>query len=343
MASRRTKENWSVKGVLFAPFVDRRKGGDRRANASAEENAKFADRRHGERRKLVGTALLWMSALFVASAPAQAGEKVSFEATRAYTTSVEGVQLRADISKPDGAGPFPAVVLMHGCGGWQPAVRHAMNAYADYLVAHGFVVLALDSFGPRNLGGGKVCESIKSQRDALDYRTQDALDALKYLRSLDYVDGRNVFLMGQSNGGSVAINVAKGDYRGAAKPEGDEGYRAVAAYYPWCGSFGGRKVTLEAPLMVFAGAMDDWTPASECEGVQSTKAELEVTKYPDATHSFDLDIMPQKYLGKSLGYDKAAAEDSRARMLAFFVKHATGQDWKTTRLARGGAAAQAQP
>lgn len=340
MSERRQKDSWNILGSVLVPFVDRRKGGDRRkaADERAGGVSPWAEKRHGDRRHIGSAALLCISALFVA--PTQASEKVSFEASHAYTAV--NVKLRADISKPEGDGPFPAVVLMHGCGGWQPAVRHAMRAYADYLVGHGFVVLDLDSFGPRNIGGGKVCESIKSQQDALDYRTSDAYDALKYLRGLSYVDGSNVFLMGQSNGGSVAINVAKGDIPPGTKAV-DGGYRAVAAYYPWCGSFGGRRVELESPLMVFAGTDDDWTPASECQRVTSTKADLQVKTYPGAAHSFDLNIMPQRYLGKLLGHNKEAAEDSRERMLTFFIEHTVGTDvgWKMTRLAKSGNPPQA--
>ncbi|MDO9365682.1 MAG: dienelactone hydrolase family protein [Methylotenera sp.] len=260
---------------------------------------------------------------------AYAGEMVKFEASSAYTSAK--VTLRAVISKPKGDGPFPAVVLMHGCGGWQPAVRYTMNGYTDFLVDHGFVVLNLDSFGPRNNGGGKVCESIKRLTDALDYRTHDAYDALRYLQTQKFVAGNNIFLMGQSNGGSVAINVAKGDTPQDKKNK-DEGFRAVVAYYPWCGTFGNRKVELASPLLIFGGGQDDWVPARECEGIQSTGAELQVKIYPEAAHSFDLEIMPQRYLGKLVGKNEYATEDSRGRMLAFFIEHSTSYIWKASQL-----------
>lgn len=254
---------------------------------------------------------------------AHAGDKVQFAASHGYTAT--DVQLRAELHKPQGDGPFPAVVLMHGCGGWQPAVRFTMQAYAEQFVRRGFVVLDLDSFGPRNLGNGKVCESIERQQAALDYRTHDAYDALRYLQAQGFVDGERVFLMGQSNGGSVAINVAKGDGGpDASRP----GYRGVVAYYPWCGSFDGRRtVKLAAPLLVFGGAKDDWVPARECQGIRSTGAEMNFVMYPNAAHSFDLELMPQRYLGNLIGKDAFAATDSRGRMMNFF-----------TRLARGNAA-----
>ncbi|HET8746391.1 MAG TPA: alpha/beta family hydrolase [Ramlibacter sp.] len=256
----------------------------------------------------------------LACAGAQAGDMVLFPASVGYTASE--VTLRAELHRPEGPGPFPAVVLMHGCGGWQPAVRFTMQGYAEQFVRSGFVVLDLDSFGPRRLGNGKVCESVPKQQDALQYRTHDAYDALRYLQSQGFVDAANVFLMGQSNGGSVAIKVAKGEDLQDARGTG-AGFRGVVAYYPWCGPFEGRRqVHLAAPLLVFAGGRDDWVPARECQGVRSSGAELDVIVYPEAAHSFDLDIVPQRYLGNLVGKEPFAAEDSRRRMLGFFMRFA---------------------
>lgn len=327
----RSRINKIVLGIILPLTFDKRKGERRQSS----DGSLYLRARESDRRKSRGVAFLCLSSLFVTMT--SAGEKVRFEASRAYT--LESVTLRADISTPEGVGPFPAVVLMHGCGGWQPAVRYTMNSYAAYLVSHGFVVLDLDSFGPRNNGGGKVCESVSMQRDALDYRTFDAYDALKYLQAQKIVDGNNIFLMGQSNGGSVAINVAKGDAPQDKKTK-DKGFRAVVAYYPWCGAFGNRKVELTSPLLVFGGGQDDWVPASECEGVQSTGADLQIKIYPEAAHSFDLEIMPQRYLGKLIGNNKYAAEDSRKLMLAFFIEHATGYKRQAALLEKNESALQ---
>src|SRR5690606_25659806 len=125
-----------------------------------------------------------------------------------------------------------------------------------------------------------------------------------------FVNPSRVFLMGQSNGGSVAINAAKADI--------PHGFRAIAAYYPWCGTLDSSTVELATPLIVFSGGKDDWTPARECRGKISAGASLTIVEYADATHSFDLEIAPQRYLGKRIGFDKFAAEDSRIRMINFF-------------------------
>jgi acetyl esterase/lipase len=52
------------------------------------------------------------------------------------------------LSKPDGAGPFPAVIYLHGCGGLTNRTRHRV---ADLMTSWGYVVLAVDSFATRGI------------------------------------------------------------------------------------------------------------------------------------------------------------------------------------------------
>ena len=144
---------------------------------------------------------------------------------------------------------------MHGCGGWQPAVHYALQRHAEYLAKHGYAVLDLDSFGPRHVSGGKLCASDARLRDALQYRLNDAFDALRYLEAQPFVDARNIFLMGQSNGGSVALEAASADER--ASNDGTIAFRAVVAYYPWCGVYSGLRAQLVSPVLIFSGGMDD--------------------------------------------------------------------------------------
>jgi len=241
-------------------------------------------------------------------------ETVKFESSK--STKSKKVLLRGNLFVPSGKGPFPAVVLMHGCGGWQTAVHTALSNYATFLTNNGFAVLNLDSFGPRRNSGGEVCASYEKLRDARKYRTVDAFDAIHYLKKLNFIDSNNIFLMGQSNGGSVAINIAN-----SSKTK--TGYRAVVAYYPWCGAFGSNKVKLTLPLLVLGGEQDNWVPPQPCKKVVSIGEELRVTIFPKAVHSFDIDIIPQRYMGKLIGYDENAARNSRIAMLSFFNQHLT--------------------
>lgn len=259
-------------------------------------------------------AVYGLIAATVLASTCRAGELVTFRATKPFVA--KDVRLRGELFIPKGDGPFPAVVLMHGCGGWQPAVLDALNSHAMNFLDNGYVVLNLDSFGPRGKAGGALCASDRQLQHALTYRLSDAYDALRYLRAHRAVDPRNIYLLGQSNGGSVAIN--------AAKAAGDSGFRAVAAYYPWCGSLGPATVNLKSPLIIFSGGRDDWTPAWQCRGRHSPDKALSFVEYPKAAHSFDVRIEPHRYLGKLIGYDRAATEDSRTRMLTFFERTRAG-------------------
>lgn len=255
------------------------------------------------------------------------GHLVRIPASKPFTAS--SVALAAEIFRPEGEGPFPAVVFMHGCGGWQSAVRNGLREHATFLRDHGFVVLNLDSFGPRRNSGGSVCASFDRLREARDYRTYDAFDALRYLQAQGFVDRDRVFLVGQSNGGSVAMKVAA---RGAPAKygRGGRGFRAVVAYYPWCGALGTSRPSLDAPLMIFGGGRDDWVPPKKCQKFNASGAPLKVKVYPRAAHSFDLLTPEHRYLGKLVGYNPEATEDSRQLMLAFFRENSAARHLSTS-------------
>ena len=85
---------------------------------------------------------------------AEAFQGGALEERRARST--QGL-LPVTIYRPAGAGPFPFVVLLHGCGGLH---REAMwtswvEPWADVLRAHGVGSAVVDSFAPR--GVEQVC------------------------------------------------------------------------------------------------------------------------------------------------------------------------------------------
>ncbi|MGI9414155.1 MAG: dienelactone hydrolase family protein [Hyphomicrobiales bacterium] len=261
-------------------------------------------------RMLLTVALVVSGGLPLAAAP----EAVEFQGRAKYHKKT--VTLSGELFRPEGAGPFPAVVLMHGCAGLSPPVHDGLRAHAEYLTQHGFVALILDSFGPRKNAGGWVCKTYGRLGAARRYRTTDALDAGRFLQAQDFVDADNIFQVGQSNGGSVSIRLAQ-----FVEPV----FRAIAAYYPWCGAFNGlgNNATLTSPLIVFGGEADDWVPPQKCKTVVASGTDYKVIVYPDAAHSFDLNIKLQKYQGHLVGYNRPATLDSRRQMVAFFRKHFT--------------------
>src|SRR6266702_7930326 len=63
--------------------------------------------------------------------------------------------LHAQLYKPDGDGPFPTVIALHGCGGLaghSEPVQPRYRDWAEQLVKDGQAVLLPDSYGSRELG-----------------------------------------------------------------------------------------------------------------------------------------------------------------------------------------------
>ncbi len=200
----------------------------------------------------------------------------------------------------------PTVILLHGCGGLRGAVRSSLRAHASALNSAGFSTLILDSFGPRNISGGWVCSTIRRLSDARSYRQKDVRDAVRLLVTENLSDPTNIFIMGQSNGGSVVSLLANNTFMGL---------RAVVAYYPWCGVVSAKP---KVPLLVLSGEEDDWTPPAKCVAKDKPGGNLEVVTYTDAKHSFDLNLAVQTYKGHTIGGNPKARSDARRRMINWF-------------------------
>jgi dienelactone hydrolase len=257
------------------------------------------------------------------------------------TTAGDGTEERipASLLKPEGTGPFPAVVMMHDCSGLGPYSSGAPGRWAKELLAHGYVVVMPDSFTTRGFPKGVCTDPSRGPRVAPAQRARDAYAALAYLRTLAYVDGGRVGLMGGSHGGSTTL-LAMLPLRGAARRPG---FAAAVALYPGCatpagkliGDSGGVYRSL-APLLILVGERDDWTPAEPCrklaEAASGAGYPVAIKVYPGALHSFDSGN-PQRYVaarlnanspsghGATTGGNAEAWADSIREVLAFFGRN----------------------
>ncbi|MFT4118222.1 dienelactone hydrolase family protein [Bradyrhizobium sp.] len=197
---------------------------------------------------------------------------------------------RMAMLKPAGSGPFPAIVLAHQCSGLNPAVA----AWARAAVMHGYVVLLVDSLGPRNVK--TVCFG---PRNGVNFfrGARDALQAAEHLREQSYVDGKRVAFVGFSWGAMVGLLAASPHYVGALQFK--SGFAAVASFYPGCfritpkdrPPFDLVNPDISRPLLVLMGDADTETPASECIDrfgpLKESGVPLEWHLYPGATHCWD--------------------------------------------------------
>jgi dienelactone hydrolase len=222
--------------------------------------------------------------------------------------------------KPEGTGPFPAIVMMHDCSGLGPRSSGAPGRWAKELVAQGYVIVMPDSFSTRGFPNG-VCTDASPKRVDVrpGVRVRDAREALAYARSLPEVDGRRVGIMGGSHGGTTTL----------AALAAPRGFAAGIALYPRCGFF--TQFRGSAPLLILAGELDDWTPAAECRLLANAeKVTLKV--YPGVHHSFD-SPRPKRYVAERINSSSpsgrgattegnaAAWADSIREVQAFFARH----------------------
>jgi dienelactone hydrolase len=266
--------------------------------------------------------MLWcaLSAL-TADARATPLARVEFEsAFQGLISSVliPGDRIQGDLARPDGAGPFPAVVGLHGCAGMDDATKQRL---ADELVAWGYVVLLVDSYATRR-GMDNACTS--SAFATFVRRWPDAYGALAFLARQTFVDPQRVAAVGFSAGARVALSVAESNSFEQFVPEGNLRFRAAAAFYPPCMQAVGRPAI---PTLILIGALDDWTPAADCSdriarwGNDGPSIELVI--YPGAYHGFYYTYLQpgRTMFDHWLEYNGEAADNADQRLHRFLDRN----------------------
>ena len=146
-----------------------------------------------------------------------------FPSANKDATALDGYLLR-----PAGAGPFPAIVALHGCSGlWGRQDGELSKRHADWgerFVQAGYLVLFPDSFNPR--GVRSVCSST-ARVVRLAGRADDAIGAAQWLAEQSFVDKTRIAALGWSNGGSTVLRLVAHRH---AKPM----FAAAVAFYPGC-------------------------------------------------------------------------------------------------------------
>jgi dienelactone hydrolase len=228
-------------------------------------------------RLLLGAALgLWLGGA------ALAGSLVEFP-----NVSESEPKLLAYLARPEGAGPFPAVVVLHGCSGFSSAGSLQL---ADQLKDWGYVALTVD--------------------------------ALRYLSQQSFVAPERVAVLGNSMGGYAALYAVDRDLMAQHFRRFKERFRAAIAYYPSCGI---PATIMTAPALILIGTADDWTPAERCREMvahaRPESAPIALTVYPGAYHGFNFAMLTpgRSSRGHWLEYNEAAAKDAEEKVRTFLA------------------------
>lgn len=189
-----------------------------------------------------------------------------------------GLSFPVSVEKPEGPGPFPAVLILHDCSGLGARSSGAPRRWQRTLVGQGYVVALPDSFSTRGYPDGVCTERRRGRPDVSpERRADDAIGTLAYVRALPYVDPRRVAVMGGSHGGTTTLATL-------ARPAA--GFAAGIALYPRCASMPA-DYQPSARLLILIGDLDDWTPAGDCRSLAARSRAIALKVYPGAHHSFD--------------------------------------------------------
>ena len=266
--------------------------------------------------------MLWCVArALMVDALASPLERVEFEGATQRLNSgglIRGDRIQGYLAKPEGAGPFPAVIGLHGCAGMHDTTKQKL---ADELVSWGYVVLLVDSFGTRGIEQACMGGSFFARAGQ---RPSDAYGGLAFLAGQTFVDPQRVAAVGFSQGGWAALWVTEPKSFEPFILPSNVRFRAAVAFYPPCALAGPRP---GIPTMILIGALDDWTPAADCSHKVASwgteGAPIEHVVYPTAHHSFYYShLQPgMTMFGHWLEYNGDAVADANRRMRQFLERH----------------------
>jgi dienelactone hydrolase len=205
-----------------------------------------------------------------------------------------GGTLHAQLYKPDGDGPFPTVIGLHGCGGLaghSEAVLPRYRDWAEQLLKDGHAVLLPDSYGSRELGPQcRVKErTVRGRRE----RVEDIMAARRWLLQQAWVARDRISLIGWAGGASALL--------WAVRPQSltrdiAPDFRSAIAFYPDCRVSAGLGWSTRIPTLVLIGAKDDVFSPPACrqmiDGAHGRSAYTRYVVYPDAYHDFDRADLP---------------------------------------------------
>jgi carboxymethylenebutenolidase len=267
------------------------------------------------RRAFVVTSLSTGFALAVRPVSAQT---ITTDASGLVAGDVKIGEMPAYRAMPDGKGPFPVVLVVQEVFG----VHEHIKDLCRRLAKSGYMAIAPELFARQGDVSklSNIEDVIKVVMKVPDDQVMGDLDAtVAWAKRSGKADGARVAITGFCWGGRIV-------WLYAAHANG--GVKAGAAWYGRISNavnaLQNKTVLdvgskLKAPVLGLYAGKDSGIPLAHVELLRAeikkanTKDPSEIIVYPDAQHGFNADYRPS--------YNKAAAEDGWAKMLAWFKKN----------------------
>jgi dienelactone hydrolase len=274
------------------------------------------------------SAILFLT-LFAVACPAKAAPSA---APSQVEIPLNSGLLHAQLYKPDGDGPFPVVIALHGCGGLagpSEPVQPRYRDWAEQLLKTGHAVLLPDSYGSRELG--PQCHAHERSVLARRERVSDIMASRQWLQQQRWVERDRISLLGWANGASALLWAVR-PQSSSRKLEPD--FRSAIAFYPDCRISSGLGWSARVPTLLLIGARDDISSPPACrqmvDGARGRSALARIVVYPGAEHDFDRANFPLHAIGGAadaarperghVGTDPEARTDAQKRVAEWLAR-----------------------
>lgn len=215
------------------------------------------------------------------------------------------------VARPDGNGPFPAVLILHSCAGFDGFDAVA----ADRLVPLGYVAVALDALGRREPTG--ACGNDNGAGYTAEVTA--AWATLAWMRAQPYIAADRLAIIGFSMGADALLALVDPPGAQATPPAG---LRAAVAFEPSCD---GTKPNVRVPLAIFDGDADQIAPAAPCAALaraaSSNGTAVQITTYQGATHGFNVPGPDRTFYGQPMRFDPEATADAARQTVSFLKQY----------------------
>jgi dienelactone hydrolase len=192
--------------------------------------------------------------------------------TLPYTAN--GLTMLGELVAPEGAGPFPGVLVMPDARGLGKLAKTA----AQRLAALGYVALATDPYGDALFHGGERVAEYYKDPSLLRSRSFAAYDVLK---AQPNVDADCIAAVGYCFGGQTALELARGgcDLRCAVSFHGVLNTKNPA-----------RRGEVKGEVLAITGLHDPYAPHEDVEAFRAemiaAEARWHLTVYGNGWHQF---------------------------------------------------------
>jgi dienelactone hydrolase len=229
---------------------------------------------------------------------------------------------------PPGEGPFPVVLLFHGCGG----VRQIMDDYAREATKAGVATMIVDSHTPRGIDYDAALAQVCTGRILWGReRAADLHAALAVVRDDPRLDAGRIALAGWSHGGWTLLDAFALNANGQS-PDGLDavpqpafaGVQGVFLVYPYVSGPAlarRRDFTLPAPaeavLVAEDGMANEHDAAEVFAKLKEAGAAVTWSTLGGVTHGFD---EPDHHPTSKLRYDEGATQQTRGAFVDFLKR-----------------------